>query len=135
MGIKKKLLVVLVLLAILLLAGYLLINYFFINATSELDAKTPEEQKQALVNSEEYADLEEVAALKKQVELMEKGKPPVVGDDFAGAVNGGTGSGSAATNETGSGDSTSSAGVPSKQAIENNLRTKMYNLRGEYNAS
>ena len=108
----KKLLSVAVLLLAIGLAGYFAFDHYFINAVSELDAKTPEEQEEILVSSEDYQDLEEVVALKKQVEAMEKGM------------------GAAAEKENEA--AASPSGILSKAAIENNLRTKLNSLQAEY---
>jgi hypothetical protein len=128
MVIRKKILTVIILLAGLLLAGYFLISHFFINAASELDAKTPEEQEQTLVESEQFGDLEEVAALKEQVELIEEGKSPIVGKPSGGIENSNGSAGGADGGSKDSGTRTSS-----KKSIETNLRSKMYALQAEYN--
>lgn len=110
--IRKLLSASLILLAAIMLAGFFLFNHFFINSASELDSKTPEQQEEALVSSEEFKDLEEVSALKEQVELMEDGK---------GAV---------AVTESAASDSVVT--VPSKTSIENGLRAKLIALQSEY---
>ena len=130
----KKLFKIVILLALVVLAGYFLFNHFFINATSQLDEKTPEEQAQVLIGSDEYAGLEEVAALKEQLQRLKEGKSPVVEEGLEASGNGSSPQGSEGYPENLDNSRESySRSIPPKTAIENTLRTKMYSLQSEYN--
>lgn len=129
----KRLLKIIVLLLLVGLAGYFLFNHFFINVASQMDKKTPEEQQQLLVGSDEYSDLEEVAALKEQLKRLEEGKPPLIEQDLEGSGSDSSGESRGGNPENRDNYPESYSRAPSKQGIENSLRKKMSSLQSEYN--
>ena len=106
----KKLLVLLALIGVAALSGYLYFDRHIINAKSELDKKSKQEQTAEILNNQEFENLPEVKELKQQVNQFDQQK-----DDVSGAkVN-------------------APGGVPSQADIENKLKQKLAALQSEYN--
>lgn len=104
----KKLFVILALLGVVVLSGYLYFDKYILNAESDLDKKSKQEQTAEILGNEEFKELPEVKELKQQMD-----KP---------------------NTEAGSKEGDPSSNIPSQNDIENRLEQKLTALQGEYNS-
>ncbi|SHK76002.1 hypothetical protein [Desulforamulus aeronauticus] len=88
---------------------------YFLNRQSDLDGKSKEEQKQAILNNEEFKDFPEVIELKKQVEETDK-------EIIAG------------TNDQNKNSEAEGVDRPSQAKIEADLNQKLTSLQNDYNS-
>lgn len=99
------------LIGVVALSGYLYVDRYIINAKSELDKKSKQEQTAEILNNQEFENLPEVKELKQQVNQFDQQK-----DDVSGAKG------------------NAPDGVPSQADIENKLKQKLAALQSEYNS-
>ncbi|MEW6698380.1 MAG: hypothetical protein ACOY35_02245 [Bacillota bacterium] len=101
--------VILALLGVVVLSGYLYFDRYILNAESDLDKKSKQEQTAEILSKEEFKELPEVKELKQQMDNSN-------------------------SQEAGSKEGDNSDTIPSQKDIEKSLEQKLESLQGEYNS-